>query len=129
MSKDFAPSRRQLFKGGAMLAVALPGASAVIGSAAAKPFEMQDLADWKAHVGKDFTVGGASMTLVEVSKGVAQSQGKRGHNFTAIFEMKAGEVQTGLHTVAQAELGQASLYLQSNARPDGAQARVHASFN
>lgn len=130
MSKDFAPSRRQLFKGGAVLAAALPGASMVIGAAAARPFEMQDLADWKAHVGKTFAVNGASMTLVEVSKGAAQSEGKRRHNFTAVFEMDvAAAPESGIHRVAHAELGEAPLYLKSNARPDDRTARVHASFN
>lgn len=130
MPKDYAPSRRQLFKGGAVAAAAaLPGASTVMTAVAGRPFAMQNRDDWKSHVGKEFAVNGSSMKLVEVSKGHSMPVGKRGASFTATFEMDAAAAPaTGLHQVAHAELGQASLYLQSDVR-QGSKALVHAAFS
>lgn len=129
MSKDYAPSRRQLFAGGAVLAAALPAASTVMGAVAGRPFAMQNHDDWKSHVGKEFAVNGSSMKLVEVSKGHHMPVGKRGASFTATFEMAAAAAPaSGLHQVAHAELGEAALYLQSDTRKGG-KALVHAAFS
>lgn len=130
MSKDYAASRRQLFKGGAVAAAAaLPGASTVMTAVAGRPFAMQNHDDWKSHVGKEFAVNGNRMKLVQVSNGHGMPVGRRGASFTATFEMDAAAAPaSGLHQVAHAELGEAALYLQSGTR-EGGKARVHAAFS
>lgn len=129
MSKDYASSRRQLFKGGVVLAAALPGASTVMGAVAGRPFAMQNHEDWRSHIGKDFAVNGGSMKLVQVSRGERMPVGKRGRSFIATFEMDAAAAPaSGLHQVAHAELGEAPLFLQSDSRKGG-KALVHAAFS
>jgi len=129
MSYDFAPSRRQLIAGGAVLAAALPG-SAVAKTLTSKPLVMQDLDDWQAQIGKEFAVGGTPMRLVAVKGGIRQpAKFARKHNFTTVFEVKGdGVPAAGLHTVAHADLGQASLYLEPSVSKDG-KARLRASFS
>lgn len=129
MSHDFAPSRRQLIAGGAVLAAMLPGATIATG-AAAKPLVMQDLDDWQAQIGKEFAVNGTPMRLVAVKGGIRQpAKVARKHNFTTVFEVQGDAVPTaGLQTVAHAELGQASLYMEPSVGKDG-KARLRASFN
>ncbi|MCW3848535.1 hypothetical protein OF829_14970 [Sphingomonas sp. LB-2] len=127
MPYDFAPSRRQLIAGGAVLASMLPGAVPV---ASAKPFAMQDLDDWQAQVGQTFAVNGTPMRLVAVKPGNRQPAGRaRKHNFTTVFEVRGDAVPAaGLHKVSHADLGQASLYLEPSLSKDG-KARLRASFS
>jgi hypothetical protein len=126
MNKDFAPSRRQLIAGGAVLAAMLPGVSV----ANAKPFAMQDLDDWHAQIGKEFALNGAAIRLVAVKQGKRQPAGMaRTHNFTTVFEVTSGALpEAGLHKVSHAELGQASLYLERSVAKNG-QPRLRASFS
>jgi hypothetical protein len=128
MSQDFVPSRRQILVGSAVLAAALPGLSPI--AANAKPFAMQDLDDWQAQVGKEFAVNGTPMRLVAVKGGQRQPSGfARKHNFTTVFEVQGDAVPAaGLHKVAHAELGQASLYMEPSVSKDG-KARLRASFS
>ena len=129
MSHDFASSRRQLIAGGAVLAAMLPGATIATG-ASAKPLAMQDLDAWQDQVGKEFAVNGTPMRLVAVKGGTRQpSKFARKHNFTTVFEVQGDVVpMAGLHTVAHADLGQASFYMEPSVSKDG-KARLRASFN
>ena len=129
MYKDFAPSRRQLIAGGAVFAAALPGAS-IARAMNPKPFAMHDLDDWQAQIGKEFSVGGASVRLVAVKPGNRQPAGMvRKYNFTTVFEVTSGAVpEAGLHMVSHAELGQASLYVEPSVAKNG-QPRLRASFS
>ncbi|MET0247956.1 MAG: hypothetical protein ABW182_14495 [Sphingomonas sp.] len=123
MSEEFAPSRRQFFVAGAVAAAALPGASSVTSLFADKPFDMQDLAEWKSHVGKQFFLNDQTqMTLVAVKGGQKQPAvgQKRRHNFTAVFETDRQVESDGLYRVAHAELGHAPLYLQPGVSTRGA---------
>jgi hypothetical protein len=131
MSEEFAPSRRQFFVAGAVAAAALPGASSVPSLFADKPFEMQDLAEWKSHVGKKFTLDGKTqMTLVAVKGGQRQPAAgqKRRHNFTAVFETEAQVEADGLYRVAHVDLGHAQLYMQPGVSKLGAPT-VRATFS
>ncbi len=123
MSEEFAPSRRQFFLAGAVAAAALPGASSVNSMLGGKPFEMLDLAEWKAHVGKQFVLDGKTqMTLVAVKLGSRQGEAgrKRQNNFTAVFETEHEVAADGLYRVANAELGHTDLYLQPGVSKRGA---------
>jgi hypothetical protein len=135
MSKGYAPSRRDLVRGGAVLAAALPAASA--STAFAKPFPHQDAADWKKQVGMTFAIAGeagtAPMRLIDV-KGVtrlrAPGAGVRDHSFTALFEMDAARAPAGgkNYLVRHPELGTTGLYLERTTFEDG-RAHLRASFN
>jgi hypothetical protein len=126
MSEELVSSRRQLLVGGAVLAAALPGASV---SAFAKPLAMRDFGDWQAQVGKDFTVNGTPMRLVAVKGGLRQPNGlARKHNFTTVFEVDGAVPEAGLHKVAHADLGQATLYMEPSISDQG-KPRLRASFS
>lgn len=130
MSEGFATSRRQFFAAGAVAVAALPGASSIATAIAGKPFAMQDLADWKAHVGKQFVLdGSASMKLVSVVAGGRQPASlPRDRNFSAIFELDRAAPADGTFTVAHAELGQAQLYMQPG-RSKAGKPTLYAAFS
>ena len=133
MSEDFAPTRRQLFVGGAVLAAAaLPAATPAMARAVdARPFAEHDLAEWQAHIGKSFEVGaeGASMKLVAIRGGRTLPAGQaRRNTFTALFEIDANAApEAGIHRVANDQLGQAPLFLERTAMT-GARTRLRATF-
>lgn len=131
MSEGFAPSRRQFFAAGAVAAAALPGASSIIDTVAGKPLAMQDLAGWKAHVGKEFVLdGSAPMKLIAVAAGGRQpNRFARGENFSAVFEMDGKAPVDGTYSVAHAELGQGYLYLQPGAAGAPGKVTMTASFS
>jgi len=63
------------------------------------------------------------------SLSVAIAKFARKYNFTTVFEVKGDAVPAaGLHTVAHADLGHASLYLEPSVSKDG-KARLRASFS
>ena len=133
MSEDFAPTRRQLFVGGAVLAAAtLPVATPAMARAIeTRPFADHDLADWQANIGKRFEVGadGATMKLVAVRGGATLPAGQRRRStFTALFEIDATTApEQGIHRVANDQLGQAPLYLERTL-VKGATTRLRATF-
>ena len=147
MSEEFAPSRRELVIGGAVVAAAMaPASSSLVqrGTASsvlagefanARPFAQQDLADWQKQVGWRFAIadetGAAPMKLIAVKPGKAQPAGHlRANNFTAVFEMDAESAPEGgrLYDVRHASLGSTQLYLERTT-VDAGRARMRASFS
>ena len=133
MSEGFAPSRRKLVTGGAVVAAALP---AVASTAVARPFPYQDAGDWQKQVGVKFAVAGeagnAAMKLVAV-KGVRKTyapRAERAHSFTTVFEMDAAKAPKGgeSYMVRHPDLGVTSLYLERTSEAGG-KARLRATFN
>lgn len=136
MSQQFAPSRRQLVLGGAVLAAALPGASATA-MLDGRPLPYMDSKQWKREVGVDFAVaseaGAVPMKLMEVKGEMllrAPRPGVRKSSFTVVFEMDAAQAPEGGKTyqVRHPSLGTAALYLQRADLKNG-RARLRASFS
>jgi hypothetical protein len=130
MSEGFATSRRQFFAAGAVAVAALPGASSIIDTVAGKPLAMQDLASWKAHVGKQFVLDGSSQVkLISVVAGGRQpSRFGRSENFSAIFELDGPAKTDGTFTIAHAELGSGQLYMQPG-KGNGGKPTLYAAFS
>lgn len=136
MSQQFAPSRRQLVLGGAVLAAALPGASATA-MLDGRPLPYMDAKQWKREVGVDFAVaseaGAAPMMLIAVKGEMplrAPRRGVRETSFTVVFEMDATRAPEGGKTyqVRHPSLGTAALFLQ-RADLENGRARLRASFS
>lgn len=136
MSQQFAPSRRQLVLGGAVLAAALPGASATA-MLDGRPLPYMDAKQWKREVGVDFAVaseaGAAPMKLIAVKGEMplrAPRPGVRETSFSVVFEMDADRAPEGGKTyqVRHPSLGTAALYLQRTTEKNG-RARIRATFN
>jgi hypothetical protein len=133
MSEGFAPSRRSLVMGGAVLAATLP---ATASTALARPFPHQDAADWQKQVGMNFAVAGeagsAPMELIAVKavRKTYASGAARAHSFTTVFEMDAAKAPKGgeSYMVRHPELGVTSLYLDRTTEKGG-KARLRATFN
>lgn len=136
MSEGLVSSRRRFVVGGAVLGAALPVVS--LGDAAlAAPFPHLDAADWKKQVGLNFAVAGengtASMKLIGIKgerKLRAPYGAKRGHSFTAVFEMDEASAPKGGQTyqVRHPEFGATPLYLERTIQ-QGGRTRLRASFS
>lgn len=136
MSQEFAPSRRQLVMGGAVLAAALPGASATA-MLGGRPLPYMDAKQWKREVGVDFAVasegGAAPMKLMAVKGEMplrAPRAGVRETSFSVVFDMDAAHAPEGGKTyqVRHPSLGTAALYLQRSDEKNG-RARLRATFS
>jgi hypothetical protein len=133
MSEGFAPSRRNLVMGGAVIAAALP---ATASTAFARSFPHQDAADWQKQVGMSFAVAGeacnAPMELIAVKsvRRTYASGAVRAHSFTTVFEMDAARAPKGgeSYMVRHPELGVASLYLERTTLKGG-RAHLRATFS